>query len=138
VRRKVRRRAELVITTVGIGIIFGSILFVPASELQLHLLLTVVGVLCLEAGIWGLSSKLLPSERRYLGLRDEGDKIFALVRELHLAAIDRDRGAATDEHFQKTLVRMHSSIERMGDLAALDNHAGIVVASSTDTPSDPT
>ena len=137
-KRKTRRIVETAITATGIGAIFGSILFVPPADIQLHLLLTLLGVLLLEAGVWGLSKKILPSERRYLGLRDEGDRIIELIRELNSAAIDRDRGFASGQHFQETLGEIQVSFTRLAELASVDAHAGTVVASSTDMPDDQT
>ena len=69
VKRKIRRGIEIALPILGMGIIFGSVLFGP-NDLQLQVLLVLIGVLILEAGVWGLTSGILPNERRYLALRE--------------------------------------------------------------------
>jgi hypothetical protein len=70
-KRKIRRAIEMSMPLLGMGIIFGSVLFGPPS-LQLQVFLVLIGVLILEAGVWGLTSGLLPNESRCLALRAEG------------------------------------------------------------------
>ena len=118
-KRRIRRVMEVAIPLVGIGMIFLSVLFGPTS-LQLQVILVLVGVLILEAGVWGLTSGLLPNERRYLALREEGDDFIALIRELNSAAIGRKKGTEDDKRFRKTLKLMHVSVDRMADLAGED------------------
>ncbi len=72
----------------------------------------------MEAGIWGMSSKVFPNERRYTGLRAEGEHIIKLIRQLNSAAIARDQGRDDDGLFQATLDEMHDSITRMAELAS--------------------
>jgi hypothetical protein len=104
------------------GIIFGAVLFGPSS-LQLQVLLVLIGVLILEAGVWGLTSTFLPNERRYLSLREEGDHFLGLIRELNAAAIARGEGEEDDKLFRETRARMHASVERMAELAGQDDVA---------------
>ena len=70
-KRTIRRGMEIVIPLLGMGIIFGSVLFGPNS-LQLQVLLVLIGVLILEAGVWGPHERDLPSERRYLACAKKG------------------------------------------------------------------
>ncbi len=104
------------------GIIFGSVLFGPDS-LQLQVLLVLIGVLILEAGVWGLTSTFLPNERRFLSLREEGDHFLGLIRDLNAAAIARGEGEEDDKRFRETRARMHTSVERMAELAGQDDVA---------------
>ena len=119
-KRKIRRAMEIVIPLFGIGIIFLSVLF-PSDSLQIQVLLVLVGVLILEAGVWGLTSGLLPNERRYLGLREEGDHFIGLIRDLNAAAVARKTGAEDNGSFQRALEQMHGSVERMAKLAGEDD-----------------
>jgi len=119
VKRRIRRVMEVAIPLLGIGMIFLSVLFGPSS-LQLQVILVLVGVLILEAGVWGLTSGLLPNERRYLALREEGDNFIALIRELNSAALGRKKDTEDDKHFRKTLKLMHGSVDRMADLTGED------------------
>ncbi len=118
-KRKIRNAMEIAIPLLGMGIIFLSVLFAPDS-LQIQVLLVLFGVLILEAGVWGLTSGILPNERRYFGLRDEGDHFIGLIRDLNAAAVARKKGDEEDGSFQNTLEQMHGSVERMAELAGVD------------------
>ena len=61
-------------------------------DIQQQLPLALIGVLLMEAGVWGLSSKGFPNERRYIDLREEGDNIIELIRKLNAAAVAREKG----------------------------------------------
>ncbi len=122
VKRKIRRGIEIALPLLGMGIIFGSVLFGP-NDLQLQVLLVLIGVLILEAGVWGLTSGILPNERRYLSLREEGDHFLGLIRVLNAAAVARDEGQEDDTRFRETRAQMHTSVERMGELAGQDDVA---------------
>ena len=121
-KRKIRRIMEIGIPLSGMGIIFGFVLFGPDS-LQQQVLLVLVGVLILEAGVWGLMNGLLPNERRYLALREEGDHFLGLIRILNQAAVARDKGDGGDARFRDTRAQMHASVERMAELAGKDAFA---------------
>ena len=122
VKRKIRRGIEIALPILGMGIIFASVLFGPDS-LQLQVLLVLIGVLILEAGVWGLPGGILPNERRYLGLREEGDHFLRLIRVLNAAAVARDQGEEDDARFRETTAQMHTSVERMAELAGHDDVA---------------
>jgi hypothetical protein len=98
------------------GIIFGSVLFGPDS-LQLQVLFVLSGVLILEAGVWGVTNGLLPNERYYLQLREEGDHFLGLIRILNEAAVARDNSDESDARFRDTRAQMHASVERMAEVA---------------------
>ncbi len=77
----------------------------------------------MEAGVWGLSSKLFPNERKYSMLREEGDNMIALIRELNHAAIAKSTGQEDAKRFQATLEKMHDSVVKMADLAAKEDRS---------------
>ena len=120
-RRNIRRGTNAGLTGLGIGIIFTAVLISSALTLQMQLLLALIGVLLMEVGVWGLSRKLFPNERRYTELREEGDSIIQLIRQLNAAAVARDQGADADDRFQSTLAEMHDSVKRMAELASREN-----------------
>ena len=137
VKRKIRRVLEIALPVLGMGVIFGSVLSGPSS-LQLQVLFVLFGILILEAGVWGLASRLLPNERRYLGLREEGNHFIELIRELNRAAVARkegDGGNENEERFRDALAQMHASVRRMGELAGKETREGKAEASHTDTSS---
>ena len=117
-KRNIRRVINIVITAVGIGIIFAVLLADDALELQAQLPLALLGILLMEAGVWGLSSRILPSERRFNALREEGDRMMGLIRELNAAAIAKDTGIEDAKRFQATLQDMHDCVAHMSELAA--------------------
>ena len=116
--RTFRRAIELGLPILGMAVVFGGVLFVPPTSLQIQVLVILVGVLILEAGVWGLTSQILPNERHYIALRDEGDHFINLIRNLNAAALARKAGLeGSDEHFEEALAAMHASVERMAGLA---------------------
>ena len=126
VKRKIRRVLEIALPVSGMGVIFGSVLW-GSSSLQLQVLFVLFGILILEAGVWGLAARLLPNERRYLGLREEGNHFIELIRQLNQAAVSReedDAHAENEERFRDALEQMHASVRRMGELAGKDTRNG--------------
>jgi hypothetical protein len=124
VKRKIRQGIEIALPILGMGIIFASVLFGPAS-LQLQVLFVLMGILILEAGVWGLTGGILPNERRYLSLREEGDHFLGLIRVLNAAAVARDEGQEDDTRFREARAQMHTSVERMAELAGQDDVAKV-------------
>ena len=122
-KRNIRRSIDLGLTGLGIGIIFTAVILGGTLEIQMQLPLALLGVLLMEAGVWGLSSKLFPNERRYSQLRDEGDSMIQLIRELNAAAIAKDTGVEDAKRFQATLQRMHDSVVRMSELASKEDES---------------
>jgi len=117
-RRNIRRSIDMMLTLAGILVIFGSVFFANTIGVQALFLLVLFGVLIMEIGVWGLSSRLLPSERKFSRLREEGDNMITLIRELNASAIAKDRGEEDAKRFQQTLASMHDSVVRMAELAA--------------------
>jgi hypothetical protein len=98
-------------------IIFGSVLTQYPEDMQAQVGVMVIGVLLLEAGVWGLALQILPDERCYLGLRKELDHMIELTRVLNGAAIAAGATRADDETFRDASARMHASVDRMAELA---------------------
>jgi hypothetical protein len=129
VERTIRRNTNLVLTVFGIGVVFGSVLLARSWPVQLQMLPVIIGVLLMEAGVWGLASKLLPNQRVYSGLRMEGDHILSLIRKLNGVAVAKELGIDNNRQFERTLEEMHMSVTRMADLAGKpDVEASILVA----------
>ena len=120
-RRNIRRSIDVGLTGLGIGIIFTAVILSPSLTIQMQLPIALVGVLLMEAGVWGLSSKVFPSERRFVDLRAEGDYIIQLIRQLNAAAVAREQGPEADGRFQATLDEMHASVKRMAELASRES-----------------
>ncbi len=120
-KRNLRRNIDIALTGLGIGLIFSAVILGGSLDIRAQLPLALIGVLIMEAGVWGLSSKLFPSERRYLRLREEGDRMIDLIRELNNAAIAKDTGSEDARRFQETLQKMHDSVVKMSELAAVED-----------------
>jgi hypothetical protein len=118
VKRRLRKAIEFGLPIVGMLIVFGSLLFVPSTLLQIQVFVVLIGVLILEAGVWGLTTGILPNERRYLSLREEGDHFLVLIRALNKAAVEKNRKRqASSEEFREAVSLMHASVERMASVA---------------------
>ena len=137
-KRKIRRVLEIALPVTGMGIIFLAVLFGPES-LRLQVLMVLLGILTLEAGVWGLASRFLPDERRYIGLREEVNHFIVLVPELNAAAVgkqEEDGGAEHEKLYRDVLEQMHNSVRRMGELAGRDIKAEKAETSASDTPAE--
>lgn len=116
--RSLRRAVEVGLPLLGMAIVFGGVLFVPPTSLQIQIVVVLVGVLILEAGVWGLTGQLLPNERSFVALREEGDHFISLIRNLNAAATQKESGLeGSDQRFDEALAAMHASVDRMGGLA---------------------
>lgn len=119
-RKKIRRSIDMTLTVLGIITIFAAVLMSTTLTVKMQLPVVLFGVLLMEAGVWGLSSKVFVNERHYTKLREEGDNIISLIRELNSSAVARDSGEEDDQRFQATLERMHGSVNRMSGIASAD------------------
>lgn len=121
--RKIRRIIEVGFPIAGMAVVFGAVLMIPPStvQLQLQLIAVLIGVLMIEAGVWGLTQPFLPNERKYNALRDAADDFIDLVRELNSAALlDREADGETTHEVDASLVKMHAAVDAMANLAGLE------------------
>jgi len=121
--RKIRRKIDTMLTGLGIAVIFTAVLLTGSLGIKIQLPMALFGVLLMEAGVWGLAQKILPSDRHYSSLRNEGNHMLDLIRELNAAAIAKDLGKEDAKRFQSTLEKMHESVVKMSELAALEDDA---------------
>lgn len=104
----------------GTALVFAAIL-VPALaiNLQLQIAVVLVGILIIEAGVWKLTAKILPNERKYLALRAEVDSFISRVRTLNAQGM-RLRENDTEENreaLRETVAALHESVDRMAEVA---------------------
>jgi len=112
------RMTKATLTVLGMFVIFGGVLLVPSAGLQTQVMVVLAGALALEAGIWGLTRQSVPSERQFFELREEGDYLLALIRELNAAAVEKDRTPERGEsQLQQVVALMHECVERMSEVA---------------------
>jgi len=127
--RAIRNLLSSGIPFLGMVIVFSGILVV--HDLQTQIIVVLLGVLLIEAGVWKLTSPLLPSERRYTELRDEVDRFIGLVRQLNTEALTAHGTDSADDWARVEGVKqtMHAAVERMVELAGREDGA-----TSTPTP----
>lgn len=133
-KRELRRIIDILFTGSGIALIFITVLLGTSLSISAQMPLVLVGILLLEAGVWGMSTKVLPEERRFTDLRDEGENMIDLMRELNSAALGRDEGSEDDTRFLTAMKQMHNSVDRMGEVASQENVKG--ADSSSDATND--
>ncbi len=107
---------------VGMFIVFAAMLVPAASQnLQLQVILVLIGVLLMQGAIWKFANPFLPSERRFDELRNEVDDFIDLVRDLNETATTarkNPQGSFTSgEQVERVLSEMHLSVDQMGRLA---------------------
>jgi len=122
-KRKIRHVTKIGLPLLGMVIIFVSVLTQYPEDVQAQLGVMLIGVLLIEAGVWGIALQILPDERCYLGLRRELDHMIELTRALNGAAIAAGATRADDETFRDSLARMHASVDRMAELAGQETDA---------------
>ena len=133
-KRRVRRVFDVVLPLIGMGVIFGSVLFGSPSHLQLQVILLLFGVLILEAGGWGITGGVLPNERRYPLLRQETRHFLKMVRGLNAAAVARDEGSEDATRFEESLAEMRASVERLGKVAGQGTSVEVEELPAEETP----
>jgi hypothetical protein len=120
VLRSLRRAIAVALPVVGTIVVFAAILVPSISlDLQVQILVVLVGLLMVEAGVWKLTAKILPSERKFLALRAEVDSFIGLVRDLNTAAVELRSGETPEKSaaFQDSLASLHTSVDRMAEVA---------------------
>jgi len=120
-KRQISKAIDFALTAVGIAITLGAVFTYGGDHMQNQLLWTIIGLLCIEAGIWGIAVKCMPTERRYSRLREEGDRMIALIRELNSAALAQRQGLEDESRFNSTLDSMHEAVRSMAGLASLED-----------------
>ncbi|MFT4886472.1 MAG: hypothetical protein ACJAS2_000492 [Pseudohongiellaceae bacterium] len=119
-KKNIRRNIDLALTAVGIAVVVSAIILGTSLGVRAQVPIALIGILLMEAGRWGLSAKFVPNQRRYTSLRDEGDRMLDLIRELNCAAIAKEIGTEDAKRFQLTLEAMHSSVLKMSELASVE------------------
>jgi hypothetical protein len=117
--RAFRKAVEVGIPIVGMLVVFGGVLLVSPTQLQLQMIVVLVGVLMIEAGVWGMTKAVLPNERQFVALREEGDRFIGLIRTLNEAKVDhlQQETDQTRTAVDAALEEMHDSVRTMGELA---------------------
>jgi hypothetical protein len=136
--RKLRKAVDVGMPIFGTLIVFLAVLLLTDQHVTLRVIIVMLGVLMIDAGIWKLTSPLLPNERRYKGLRREVDEFVKLVRRMNAAALEARR-SGEQSNLQRTIADMHRAVDRMEQLAGrteLDLADQSVVLEPVSAPAD--
>ncbi len=118
--RNLRKALAIAFPMTGMLLVFVAIL-VPAISLnlQLQIVVVLVGLIIIEAGVWRLTAKILPNERKYHALRAEVDSFIGYVRILNTQGSNLrvQETETAKESFLETLDSLHASVDRMGEVA---------------------
>jgi len=120
-KRKLHHALDWGLSIIGIVTIFGTVMMSHTISLQVHILWTVVGLMLTLAGIWGVAVRFIPNERRFNRLREEGDRMIELIRQLNAAAVARKLGMEDGSRFDETFKEMQLSLHLMAEFAALED-----------------
>ncbi|MEZ4415243.1 MAG: hypothetical protein R3E10_05780 [Gemmatimonadota bacterium] len=130
--RWTRKIFDVGLPITGMVLVFLAALWV--QDLQLRVILILIGLLLIWVGVWKLANPLYPNERRFHDLRLEVDRFIALVRDLNQAALQQRVGTAQDssDRYDSILSAMRRSVDRMAALAGRE-HAERELETDPDT-----
>ena len=112
--RRLRKGIELGLPILGVLLVLAAVLFF-FQNLYLQIVIVLLGLVLIEAGIWNLAAPILPSERKYMALRNEVDAFIRLVRRLNKAALELAAESTPQNRAKLLQVRdeMLESVKRM-------------------------
>ena len=101
----------------GMVLVVGAILLGRSIYSQLAVVL--VGLMCIELGVWQLAHRLLPNDRRFHALRRELDAFVECSRQLNQAALaiqinDTPEQRAAFDDLRRAL---HRSVDVISEVA---------------------
>jgi hypothetical protein len=102
--------------------VFGSMLVAWAAigieNAYDRMLVSALGLVLMEAGIWQVTRSVFPNDREYRPLRKETEFFVALVRQLNRAAIAAQSGTTEASiELARVHAEMHHSVDRMRRIA---------------------
>lgn len=106
-------RLEKTLAVAGILLILGPLFLV--ENLTVQVAVVVLGVLMIEAAVWGLARNFLPDGRTYIRLREETEIFLEQVRTLNEAAVEGE-----DETVERQRQRMKEQVDRLVDAAGIE------------------
>lgn len=115
--RRLRTILDIGLPVLGIVLILGSILVLP--NIYNRLAVVLVGIICIQIGMWQLAHRFLPSERRFHALRRELDAFVECCHQLNQAAlaIKMDETSEQQAAFNDIHRALHESVELIAEVA---------------------
>lgn len=126
--RTLRKAIEIGLPILGVVLVLAAVLFF-FQNLYLQIGIVLVGLVLIEAGIWNLAAPILPSERKFMALRNEVDSFIRLVRRLNKTALELASEPTPQNRAKLLQVRdeMLESVKRMESYAGRTDEAPQVV-----------
>jgi hypothetical protein len=118
--RHLRKIMSVGFPIVGMIVVFLALLIPTVSDsLQLQIGVVLVGLLIIESGVWRLTDKILPNERKYTSLRLEVEEFLEGVRVLNTRGrVVGEQGTEAElELFEEAKRELHEAVDRMAELA---------------------
>ncbi len=118
--QRLRVTLKILLPLAGMMVAFVGVVYF--QEDSARLLSVLAGILLVEAGVWNIANRVLPSSRRYLQLRAEVEGFVSRIPGLNSAAVDaRTSGDPGDwERYRRVLTELHQSVDRMGEVAGVE------------------
>lgn len=122
--RSVRRFTQLLLTLSGTGLALYAVMRI--DTLYDRMLVSVLGLLLMQIGIWQITASLLPNQREYRPLRKETDYFLSLLRRMNRAAVAAENGSSyAAAEVERLHTELHHSVDRMLRLAGrTEEHLG--------------
>lgn len=102
--RRWRTRLDRFLAVAGIFVVLVPVVLADVTRLEVATV--VVGLLMIEAGVWGLANRILPDDRTYCHLREEVDRFLEDVRQLNESAV-----AGDEEGIERERERLRSRVD---------------------------
>lgn len=114
--RNMRKIFDTVVPLIGVVIVLG-VAFLN-QELR-DIVYVVLGVTLIEVGLWKLSHKIFPDQRKYHALRTQADQFLRQVRLLNAAVLKvrENDSAANRQAIEEIRQAMFAMVEQMTDVA---------------------
>ena len=89
----------------------------PGARVQVFVAL--LGLLLIFSGVWRLTARVLPNERKSLILRREVENFLGLIRTLNAQAVrlGREETETAKDHYRETIDALHAAVDRMAEVA---------------------
>lgn len=122
--RSVRRFTQLLLTLSGTGLALYAVMRI--DTLYDRMLVSILGLLLMQIGIWQITASLLPNQREYRPLRKETDYFLSLLRRMNRAAVAAENGSSyAAAEVERLHTELHHSVDRMLRLAGrTEEHLG--------------
>ena len=114
--RSIRRFTQIVLTVFGGALVIFAVY--RMESVYERVMLTALGLLVMELGIWQVTNAFFPNEREFKPLRQETYYFLKMVRRMNGLALQAEAGSElASEELDRIQQDMHHSVDRMRTLA---------------------